>query len=191
MASEWCPAAVPAYAATRIVAVTSRYTGASPVLIGSPRPGIVVSQTEASLRLRRPRHPFLVIPLPDLRPWAAEDVGHAELYRLSWRNRRGMAVDRKALRHALHDRERLGVVPLLEPIQVLQDAKRRRKRLVVVQHRLLREADERAGSILPWRVDLDRLEPAAEFEPALRDPALNVRRPGDQRIAVPEADRFA
>src|SRR5204863_584257 len=56
---------------------------------------------------------------------------------------------------------------------------------------LVLHADELAGAVLARRVDLDRLELAAELGTAVVDPALDVRRPADQRLAVPEADRVA
>src|SRR5688572_32460441 len=101
-----------------------------------------------------------------------------------------MAVHRVALRDALHDRKRLALVGFREPVEVLHDAERLRECLRIVEHDLLLETDDPAP-IGARRVDLDRLELVAELEPAMGDPALNVRRPRDQRVAVPEADRLA
>ena len=52
------------------------------------------------------------------------------------------------------------------------------------------DADQFARGVFARRVDLDRLEFVAELEPAVRNPTLDVRRPGDQRFAVPEPDRL-
>jgi signal transduction histidine kinase len=52
------------------------------------------------------------------------------------------------------------------------------------------EPDEIAVGIAVRRVDLDRLHLVRELERRVDDPALDVRGPGDQRVAVPESDRL-
>ena len=64
------------------------------------------------------------------------------------------------------------------------------QRLLVVEDRFVVQADELAG-FANRRVDLDRLHLARELELRVRLPALDVARPRDQHVFVPEADRLA
>src|SRR5688500_8041356 len=139
------------------------------------------SKTEPIRSLFRTLHAFLVVTLPDLRPRAAEDIRHCVIECLAGRHRRGMAFDRKALRNALHDRERLALVGFADLIEVLDDADRLDECFRVVEDDFLFDADHLAAAVLARRVYLDGLELVAELEPAVRDPTLDVRRPGNQR----------
>src|SRR5688500_17827954 len=67
-------------------------------------------------------------------------------------------------------------------------AHRLHERLGIVEHRLVLKAGELAIGELARRPDLDQLHLAAVFPAAVREPAQDVRGPGDQRIAVPEPD---
>src|SRR5688572_7025912 len=149
------------------------------------------SNAEPVRLLLRPRHAVLMIALPDLRPRPAEDVRRGVLEGVARRHRRGVTLHRETLRNAFHDRKRLDVAVATEPVEMLDDAQGLDERLRVVEHDLLRDADQGARGIRARRVDLDRLEFVAELESAVRDPPLDIRRPGDERVAVPESDRFA
>src|SRR5688572_7498970 len=146
------------------------------------------SNTEPVTLLLRPRHALLMVALPDLRPWTAEDIGHSVLERLAGRHRRGMTLNRETLRNAFHDRKRF--VGAAEPVEVLDNAKRLHERFRIVQHDFRLDTAQLAVGVFARRVYLDGLEFVAELETAVRNPTLNIRRPGDQRFAVPEPDRL-
>src|SRR6185436_8056195 len=187
IANEWCAAAP----RTTHNDTTTPNAALAKFRLIARIPSSSRSQPESARLLARPLHSLFVIALPDLRPRPAVDVGHAVLDDLPRRHRRRVAVDGEALRHALHDHERVALVVAALLVEVVHDAHGLDERFIVVEHDLLLEADERAARVLAGRVDLDRLQLVAELEPAVRDPALDVRRPGDQRVAVPEADRLA
>src|SRR5687768_6292736 len=132
-----------------------------------------------------------MVTLPNLRPRTSENVGHSIIERLPGRHRCRVAVDGKALRYAFHDRKRLAFVEIVLPVERVDDPHGIDERLVVVEHDLVLQPEELTRGVLARGVDLDRLEPVAEFETAVRNPALNVRGPSDQRLAVPEPDRVA
>ena len=79
----------------------------------------------------------------------------------------------------------------LESLQVADDPDRLHERFGVVEDAFVVEPDYAAGGVAVRRVDLDRLQLVRELGIAVRLPALDVRRPGDQHVAVPEADRLA
>src|SRR5688572_28414587 len=187
IANEWCAAAD----CTNPKATTNPSAALATPRFIATIPSSVRSQPESSRLLTRPLHAFLVIALPDLRPRPPINVRHAVLGDLTRRHRRRVAVDGKALRHALHDHERVAFAVVALFVEVVHDAHGLDERFRIVQHDLLLDAQERAGRVLARRIDLDRLHPVAELERAVRGPALNVRRTGDQGLAVPEADRLA
>src|SRR6185503_7672321 len=187
IANEWCAAA-----ACKSPSDTATPSAALAVLRFITRiPSSNRSQPESPRLLARPLHAFLVIALPDLRPRPAINVRHAILDDLTRRHRSRVAVNGKTLRDALHDYERVALVELPLLVEVVHDAHGFDERFVVVQHDLLLDAYERAAGILAGRVDLDRLQLVAELERAVRNPALDVRRPRDQGVPVPKADRLA
>src|SRR5690242_20640161 len=87
--------------------------------------------------------------------------------------------------------ERRGVGEVAAPREEADVTHRLHKRFRIVEHRFVLESRELAISELPWRPDLDQLHLAAVFPAAVREPALHVRGPGDQHIAVPEANGLA
>src|SRR5690349_18015026 len=62
------------------------------------------------------------------------------------------------------------------------------ERVGIIEDRLVLETCQSAVSEFARRPDLDQLHLAAVFPAAMREPALDVGGPGDQRVAVPEAD---
>src|SRR5690606_25447979 len=143
------------------------------------------------LRLRRPFHSLLVILLPDLRPGAAVHVGHLVGDYGARDGRAGEALHRKDRLHAFDERIRVAHLEAADALERPRHSDGLHERLGVVEDALVVEAHEAAAGVAPRRVDLDRLQLPREFGIAVYLPALDVRGPGDQRVAVPESDRVA
>src|SRR5688572_27661021 len=136
-------------------------------------------------------HAGLVMLLPDLPPGPAVHVRHLVLDGRARRDRRRAAVDRVELRQAFDERERIAGLDAAQALKVAHDAHGLNESLGVVEDTLVVQADDVAGGVAIRRVDLDRLQRVRELGIAVRLPALDVRCPRDQRVAVPEADRLA
>src|SRR4029079_2087823 len=152
---------------------------------------LLLPEVEYVLR-RGPAHALLEILLPDMGPRAAEHVGHLELDLGARYERRVVTVDQVDRLDAVagHERRLALVIEFIDLYQVADDANRLRKRLVVVHHRFVGQADELAV-LADRRVHLDRLHLVRELELRVRLPALDVARPGDQHVLVPEPDGLA
>ena len=105
--------------------------------------------------------------------------------RASRSRRRGRSSD------ALREHVGLALFEIAYLHEVAHDADRLDERLGIVEHGLVAETRELAVRVAIRRVDLHGLHLARELEQAVRRPALDVRRPGDERVVVPEADRLA
>src|SRR6186713_2772086 len=89
--------------------------------IGHRALGIGTSETKPIGRLLGPRHAGFVVALPDLCPWATEDVRRQVLDPLARRRRRRPTAYRETLRNALDDRKRVALVRRAQPVEVLHD----------------------------------------------------------------------
>src|SRR5690606_19556316 len=136
-------------------------------------------------------HALLVVLLPDLRPRAAEHVRHLVPELRARRQRRRDAVHREQRLNAFDVRVRGARVERRALAKIADDPHRLGQGLRVVAHAVVLEARAVAVGVPLRRVDLDRLHLVRGLERAVRGPRLDVRRPGDQRVAVPEADRLA
>src|SRR6185312_10541052 len=75
--------------------------------------------------------------------------------------------------------------------EIAHDAHRLHERLGIVEDRLVMQTEKLPGCVAIRRVYLDRLHLVRELEVAVGRPALDVRGPRNQRVAVPEADGLA
>ena len=76
-------------------------------------------------------------------------------------------------------------------VQVADDPHRLNQRFWVVEHRLVYQTEKLSAGIAIRRVDLNRLHLVRVLERGVRFPSLDIGRPGDEDVTVPEADRLA
>src|SRR5690606_13833891 len=126
---------------------------------------------------------------PVLRPGAAEIVDVAFVEERELRRAAVRPVDDRALHTALDERVAvLRIVVRAYPIPRRDREQRPDEGFRIVERRL----DEEAVAVVPRPDHLDDLERVAELEHRVRQrPALHVRGPCDERVAVPEPDRLA
>src|SRR5690606_18205377 len=138
---------------------------------------------------RRALPALLEMLLPVLRPRPAEKIDEALVERRELRRPAVGPEHDAALDAALDERVApFRVVDAAGPRPRRDDAQRPRERLGVVEDRL----DDQAFAVLGAADDLDHLELVAELHHRVAQrPALHVRGPRDQGVAVPKADRLA
>src|SRR4029453_2396851 len=151
----------------------------------------VVSAEGNDLLLRRPLHAFLVVFLPDLRPWAVVHIRH-----LVWNDgardtRFGASVDWKDRLNALDEGVGFAGFESAVPLERADHSDWFNECFRIVKDAFVVQAEEFAGLVATGGVDFDGRRLARELRVAVHFPALDVRRPGDQRVSVPEADRVA
>src|SRR5688572_13130775 len=142
--------------------------------------------------LGRPLHSALEVLFPDAGPWPVVQVPHRVLDRRPRRHLRAAAVlageDRLVAVLEVKRRPVLVVAPAREEADV---AYRLDERVRIVEHGFVLQAGEPSVGEAPRRPDLDELHLVAVLPAAVREPALEVGRPRDQGLAVPEADGLA
>src|SRR5262245_56477506 len=153
-------------------------------------PGLAVLEVEDVLFVRA-LHALLVVLLPEVPPRPPEHVEHFVLELGAGRQRRSLAVDREDRLHAFDEDVRIAFGQVTRLREIAHDADRLHERVLVVEDRLVVQADELAGRIMVRRVNLDRLHLVRVLEPCMDLPADEVRRPRDQGVLIPEADRLA
>src|SRR5690606_6698059 len=135
-------------------------------------------------------HALLMVAFPDVRPGSVEDVRHAVFEYLARRHWCGFTFHGKALRDAFHEGEGVAFVAVVLTVKQVHDTQWLGEGFLVVENHFVMQAHQFAP--LPARrVDFDRLQAIAELEAAVGNPALDVRGPGYEGFAVPEADGFA
>src|SRR4030095_15571515 len=135
-----------------------------------------------------PVHVLLEVLFPDLGPRPVGHVGHLVLDDLSRCDLSRVTVDRIERSRALRPSKPIGGAPRLLIVAVTQDSHRLNERLGVVDHGFPVESDELSVGVARRRQNLDRFEMVTPFPAGVLVPPLNVGRPRDQRVAIPEAD---
>ena len=135
-----------------------------------------------------PFHVLLEMLFPDLCPWPIEHVRDPVLDDLPRRNRSRVSIDWVERPGAFRPSRGARPWPIPAGSSCATESAPARERLRIVNHRFPVEADELSSGITNGRQDLDRLETIAPFPARMLVPALNIGRPGDQRVPVPEPD---
>src|SRR5688572_8531975 len=137
----------------------------------------------------RSLHSFFEVLFPVFRP---RPIVVFDIARVGGRQLPGPPIDIDDIAQTFDERvAQIGAVECLRSVPAHRRPQRSDKGLGIVKDRFDRQALKSAVITLAWRNDLDGLHFVAVFEQGVSDiPALYVRRPGDQLIPIPEANRF-